>query len=136
MFAIRKIGMGERRPSRQLAELLVKSLEILCENQTTFIKVARGELSVEGLPSLIPVRDAQPTGKPSPVYGNLPRKLTPFIGRQPELATLGQFLDDPQCSLLTLVGQGGIGKTWLAIEYIQKSIHLLTEFGETRDLAS
>ena len=49
VFAIRKIEMGERRPSRQLAELLARSLEISSEDQTTFIQVARGELSVERL---------------------------------------------------------------------------------------
>jgi DNA-binding XRE family transcriptional regulator len=42
VFAIRKIEAGERRPSRQLAELLAKSLEIPSEDQTTFVKVARG----------------------------------------------------------------------------------------------
>ena len=33
VFAIRKIEMGERRPSRQLARTLAQSLEIPCEEQ-------------------------------------------------------------------------------------------------------
>ncbi len=58
VFAIRKIETGERRPSRQLAGLLAQSLEIPSEDQTTFIKVARGELNVERLRSSTPVRAA------------------------------------------------------------------------------
>ena len=114
IFALRKIEAGDRRPSKQLAELLAKSLEIPPEDQNIFIKVARGDLSVERLPS--PVRDTRLYGNTSPTPGNLPRPLTPFIGREPELTALGQLLQDPQCSLLTLVGPGGIGKTRLAIE--------------------
>jgi len=118
VFAIRKIEAGERRPSRQLGELLAKSLEIPSDDQTTFIQVARGELSVERLfpPDQKPSRDALPGDKIGPVPGNLPRTLTPFIGREPELTALAQLLQDAQCSLLTIAGPGGIGKTRLAIE--------------------
>jgi predicted ATPase/DNA-binding XRE family transcriptional regulator len=119
VHAIRKIEIGERRPSRQLAELLAKALEIPSERQTNFILVARGERSVDCLRSIIPGLGSQPAGGSIPVPGNLPTALTPFIGREPELAALGQLLQDPQCSLLTIVGQGGIGKTRLAIEAAQ-----------------
>lgn len=119
VFAIRKIEMGERRPSRQLAELLAKALEIPTENQSTFIQVARGERSVECLHAAIPGRASLPAGEPRPTTGNLPRSLTPFIGRDPELTALGRLLHDPQCSLVTVVGPGGIGKTRLAIEAAQ-----------------
>ena len=119
VFAIRKIESGERRPSRQLAELLAKALEIPAENQPTFIQVARGERTVACLHAIIPGRASLPAGEPSPTTGNLPRSLTPFIGREPELAALGQLLQDPQCSLITIVGPGGIGKTRLATEAAQ-----------------
>src|SRR5512134_1193204 len=121
VFAIRKIESGERQPSRQLAELLAKALEIPAENQPTFIQVARGERSVEYLHALIPGRASLPVREPGPTTGNLPRSLTPFIGREPELSTLGQLLQDPQCSLITIVGPGGIGKTRLAIEAAHQS---------------
>jgi hypothetical protein len=42
--------------------------------------------------------------------------LTPFIGREPELYTFGQFLGNPQCLMLTIVDPGGIGKTCLTVE--------------------
>jgi diguanylate cyclase (GGDEF)-like protein len=47
---------------------------------------------------------------------NLPVQLTPFVGRERELAIIGAKLGDPDCRLLTLTGPGGVGKTRLALE--------------------
>jgi predicted ATPase/transcriptional regulator with XRE-family HTH domain/Tfp pilus assembly protein PilF len=118
VYAIRKIEMGERRPSRQLAGLLAQALEIPVEDQSTFIKVARGELNLERLavPVQTPATQAVSTGPPGSMSGSLPRALTPFIGREHELAALGHLLGDPECRLLTIDGPGGIGKTRLAVE--------------------
>lgn len=46
---------------------------------------------------------------------NLPRETTPFIGRDPELERLRHYLFDPAYPLVTLVGEGGSGKTRLAL---------------------
>ncbi len=46
----------------------------------------------------------------------LPPQMTPFVGREKELAEILHLLENPACRLLTLVGTGGIGKTRLAIE--------------------
>jgi predicted ATPase/DNA-binding winged helix-turn-helix (wHTH) protein len=61
---------------------------------------------------------APASGKAAPAAGrrvtNLPQQLTSFIGRQQEIAQLGERL---QCRrLVTLTGSGGIGKTRVAIE--------------------
>lgn len=43
-------------------------------------------------------------------------QTTPFVGRVRELAELTALLAKPECRLLTLTGQGGIGKTRLALQ--------------------
>ena len=45
---------------------------------------------------------------------SLPPDMTPFIGREAELAALGDLIANAECRLLTLVGPGGIGKTRVA----------------------
>ena len=39
-----------------------------------------------------------------------------FVSREKELNSITQSIGDPDCRLLTLVGTGGAGKTWLAME--------------------
>ncbi len=55
-----------------------------------------------------------PLRGPDSVTNNLPTQLTPFIGREAELAQLHSLLDDTR--LLTVTGSGGCGKTRLALE--------------------
>lgn len=47
---------------------------------------------------------------------HLPLVPTLFVGREAELAQIGDRLDDVHCRLLTIVGPGGIGKTRLALQ--------------------
>lgn len=58
----------------------------------------------------------QGLAQPSDRRPLLPRPLTPFVGRERELADLRHLLADPDCRLLTLVGPGGFGKTRLALQ--------------------
>lgn len=115
---LRKIEDGERRPSAQIAELMANCLDILPAERATFVRVARGELSVDRLAPL-----SQPIAASTVLPAStatrrsiLPVLPTPLIGRQHEVAELSQLLRDPPCRLLTLVGPGGIGKTRLALE--------------------
>lgn len=126
--ALRKIEADERRPSRQLAELLAGCLHLAPEEQPAFVDAARGVRQVAHLGS--PEPGAQGWALSQPLAGspagdsaahsaplwNLPAPATPLIGREAELETLVRLLDDPQCRLLTLLGPGGIGKTRLALE--------------------
>ncbi|HSR30446.1 MAG TPA: tetratricopeptide repeat protein [Anaerolineae bacterium] len=114
---LRKVEADERRPSRQMAELLAHCLQIPPEECPSFIKVARGVDRVERLgPPLAGLGAVSSRPVRTHVVSNLPCPPTPLIGREPELAALARLLCDPQCRLLTLVGPGGIGKTRLAIE--------------------
>lgn len=60
--------------------------------------------------------DFPPLKTPLPVRHTLPLQLTPFIGRERELAELGQRLAQDTVRLVTLVGPGGTGKTRLALQ--------------------
>ena len=65
------------------------------------------------------LRGAAGAGQPpgaALVRHNLPAQITPFYGRESEIATLEQLLDTPDCRLICLLGPGGIGKTRLAIQ--------------------
>ncbi len=114
---LRKIESDERRPSRQIAELLARHLQISPDECPVFVKVARGVERVERLGAPGPVSVAGWLG-PTPLRpgSNLPTPPTPLVGREPELAALTGLLCDPRCRLLTVLGPGGIGKTRLAIE--------------------
>ena len=50
----------------------------------------------------------------------LPRQLTSFIGREHEVRAVAARLIQPDCQLLTLLGPGGIGKTRLAIQVVNR----------------
>jgi predicted ATPase/class 3 adenylate cyclase len=67
------------------------------------------QVEAPGLPSAFPPLR---TGRGN--HGNLPVRLTSFVGRAAELAELDGLLGTTR--LLTLTGPGGIGKTSLAIE--------------------
>lgn len=45
---------------------------------------------------------------------NLPTAIMPILGREQEIAAIGDLLNDPHCRMVTLLGPGGIGKTRLA----------------------
>lgn len=64
------------------------------------------------------IRDAET--RPS---GNLPARATSFIGREAELAEIGVRLANADCRVLTLVGEGGVGKSRLALQAAQIHIH-------------
>jgi predicted ATPase/DNA-binding XRE family transcriptional regulator len=114
---IRKIETDERRPSREVAELLAGCLEIPVKQRQIFLKVARTELRVDQLASINSLAQTTiPQHLPPRPSSNLPIPPTPLLGREQELAAIAQLLQNAQCRLLTLTGLGGIGKTRLAIE--------------------
>ena len=56
------------------------------------------------------------SGTPQPRIHNLPAPSTSLVGRQLELERLCNFLNNPDCRLVTVLGEGGSGKSRLALE--------------------
>ena len=54
------------------------------------------------------------------VASNVPAPTHPFVGRGPEVDRVLSFIGDPACRLLTVAGQGGIGKTELALHCLRQ----------------
>ncbi len=55
------------------------------------------------------------------ITSNLPNRGTSFIGRDIERLELGELLSQSDLRLLTIVGQGGVGKTRLALEVAREA---------------
>lgn len=113
VVTIQKIEEGERRPSKQIAELLADQLEVPAESREEFIRAARQsgashrQSPAGGLPTPIECPRSLPT--------NLPAPLTPLIGREHEFATVCTLLARADVRLVTLGGPPGVGKSRLSI---------------------
>jgi DNA-binding SARP family transcriptional activator/predicted ATPase len=95
-------------------QLLAQGLGVEPATQTTMLysQIRKGTLQA-------PIRP--PSLRPRQPH-NLPASLTPFVGRETELAEIQDLLQDPACRLLTLIGPGGIGKTRLALEAARRQV--------------
>ena len=115
-----KIESDERRPSRQVAELLAEHLEIPVEQHDLFLRVARQEKRVDHLEPIPPLSEPKPAPVSRALQPKLPLALTSFVGREHELRAVILQLQNPSCRLLNLTGPGGVGKTRLALEITQQ----------------
>lgn len=88
-------------------------VEPTTETTTLYETVLAGDVPVPGR--------SRPSRAPHPPH-NLPTQKTPFIGREGELATLRARLFDPAYRLLTIAGEGGAGKTRLALAAAQRAL--------------
>jgi len=70
------------------------------------------------------IRDSSFFHLPVVVSSHIPLPFSFFVGRERELAELGDMLADPLCRLVTLTGPGGIGKSCLAATLAQSQLGL------------
>jgi predicted ATPase/DNA-binding XRE family transcriptional regulator len=115
-----KIEADERRPSRQVAELLAQVLEIPPEQHELFLKVARQQKGAHQLDEIAPLSPPPLDPVTPSSQTDLPVPITSLIGREHELQMIVRQLQDSDCRLLTLLGPGGVGKTRLALEVAQR----------------
>src|SRR6185503_15811910 len=102
-ITLRRIESGGRKPSKELAQILLSKLGVPEIEWPQWIQFAR---SVSGFPAK---SGNSFTSKP---LTNLPASLTSFIGREKEQAEILTIIS--QYRLITLVGSGGVGKTRLS----------------------
>lgn len=62
-----------------------------------------------------PAARATTPGRAAPKH-NLPAQMTPFLGREEQIAEITGLIEKPHTRLVTLTGVGGTGKTRLALE--------------------
>lgn len=107
-------------PQRKTLELLVKALGLNADQARAFEAAA--------------ARRSRPrAGAQHARRGDFPRNLTPFFGREEDVAAVSEFVET--VSLLTLTGPGGIGKTRLALEVAERMAHRFRDGVRFVDLA-
>ena len=107
------LSREERRPSAQIVERFATIFSIPQEEQTAFLRFARGDWksALDEMPEEFPWS----TSTKSP-RSNLPTPVTSLIGREEDIAAVREYLLNPAIRLVTLMGPPGIGKTRLSIE--------------------
>jgi transcriptional regulator with XRE-family HTH domain len=103
VHAVSALERGERRrPHVDTVRALSAALDLTGATRDAFLRSARASAHATAVDEL--------TG------ASVPMPITPLVGRDPEIATLRQWLADPTSRLITLVGPGGVGKTRLVVE--------------------
>lgn len=122
LYALNGQRSAALRQYQECVRVLQSEMGIAPERKTTelFQQVEQGRIPT--MSSSAPARGAPAQvvtpgeSLARPVHYDLPQLLTPFIGRERELADLYSLLADPNMRLLTILAVGGMGKTRLAIE--------------------
>ncbi|HEX9987086.1 MAG TPA: tetratricopeptide repeat protein [Chloroflexia bacterium] len=105
-----QIELGERRPSKQIAELLAKCVNVPSQEVPAFVEYARET------PGQADAQTPMPWSSQQRSPNNLPAPPTAFIGRERETAAACALLRRAEVRLVTMTGAPGIGKTRLSLQ--------------------
>jgi predicted ATPase/Tfp pilus assembly protein PilF/DNA-binding XRE family transcriptional regulator len=111
--ALKKLEANVRRPSSQIVDQLSKFFNIRQEEQTAFLRFARGDW--RSVPTEIKEDTPWRPSTKSP-RSNLPASISLLVGREQAIADIRDYLSKEDIRLVTLIGPPGIGKTRLSIE--------------------
>ena len=109
LVLIQKIEAGQRRPSKQIAELLAQHLDVPAGDRPDFVRFARARTSKPIAAAGTPWRTLRRQ------FTNLPAQPNPLFGREEAVEAIRRRLLHEPVRLMTLVGPPGIGKTRLGI---------------------
>jgi predicted ATPase/DNA-binding CsgD family transcriptional regulator len=112
--------------NREIADSLVvtvHTVKVHLKNVFAKLEASKRTQAVARARELGLLRDA-PTNTAQTIHPphNLPDQITPFVGRENELAELAKRLSNPETRLITIVAPGGMGKTRLALEMASRFI--------------
>jgi predicted ATPase/Tfp pilus assembly protein PilF len=102
--------MLEKSPSSRISSMRSVAAKIEAIRRGTVVDDSE-------FPTGVPA-DSIAKGGPRP---RIPTQATPFVGREGELASLHQRLEQQETRILTILGAGGMGKTRLALELARRS---------------
>lgn len=123
--AIRFFESGKRRPSLGMAEHLADLLQIPAADRAEFLRLARLTVEVADSTDEELAGKAHKQATPPSTASMIRKSLLPpldhtLIGRESERNILRQLLIHDQRRLVTMMGAGGMGKTYLALEIATK----------------
>jgi predicted ATPase/DNA-binding XRE family transcriptional regulator len=116
IVTIQKIEANQRRPSKQMANLLAKHLELPTELYQEFVNFARGTSSPQRFVARYELGRRTVTDFTKNQLTNIPAPPTRLIGRNQEVSDAKRHLLHRDTRLLSIVGPPGVGKTRLAIQ--------------------
>jgi predicted ATPase/DNA-binding XRE family transcriptional regulator/Tfp pilus assembly protein PilF len=113
--AVSDLERGINKTARKdTAVLLAGALGLDGRARDLFVSAARGRASADDVLAAMDGRPPAAFSSARGLPGNLPAQLTPFIGRERELADAGALMRSSR--LVTLTGAAGCGKTRLALQ--------------------
>ena len=125
-----QLALGGRRAAALVqfdtfTQMLERELDVGPEPETVelYEQIRDGQIAAREV--VAPASRVAPPAPTGTARRRLPRiaPSTSFVGRQEELAQIGEYLQDPAVRLISLVGPGGSGKTRLALEALSEHGH-------------